>query len=151
MKRRSLRQQMERKCVHFNGLQNATCRVGCVYDEMDAGRKIAYRSALPCFQPDDGERQKLTEKGIEQATCEHRRFPTEEEIAAREKEIADHMTKMALALEIIDAIRKEQKGKNWRGVLECPNCKGKLHVSHAACNGHVHAKCETEDCVAWME
>lgn len=38
------------------------------------------------------------------------------------------------------------------GVMECPICKtGKLHYSRAAYNGHVHARCTTLDCVAWME
>ncbi|MES2910565.1 MAG: hypothetical protein V4718_04205 [Pseudomonadota bacterium] len=36
-------------------------------------------------------------------------------------------------------------------VIECPACKGKLHLSQAAFNGHVHGKCETPDCVSWME
>ena len=38
------------------------------------------------------------------------------------------------------------------GILECPKCKGRLHWTRAiAYNGHVHARCETEDCLAWME
>ncbi len=36
-------------------------------------------------------------------------------------------------------------------VIECPACKGRLHLSQAAVNGHVHAKCETAGCVSWME
>lgn len=36
-------------------------------------------------------------------------------------------------------------------VVECPACKGRLHLSIAAYNGHVHGKCETDGCVAWME
>ena len=38
-----------------------------------------------------------------------------------------------------------------RDVLECPICKGKLHVSQSSYNGHVHGKCETDGCVSWME
>lgn len=38
------------------------------------------------------------------------------------------------------------------GIEECPVCKGKLHWSRAiGYNGHVHAKCETPDCLAWTE
>jgi hypothetical protein len=38
------------------------------------------------------------------------------------------------------------------GEMECPVCKtGKLRYSRAAYNGHVHARCSTDDCVAWME
>lgn len=36
-------------------------------------------------------------------------------------------------------------------VVECPACKGRLHLSQAAYNGHVWGKCETADCVEWME
>lgn len=38
------------------------------------------------------------------------------------------------------------------GEMECPVCKtGKLRYSRAAYNGHVHARCSTDGCVAWME
>ena len=37
------------------------------------------------------------------------------------------------------------------GIVECVKCKGKLHWSRAACNGHIHAKCETDGCLSWME
>lgn len=43
------------------------------------------------------------------------------------------------------------KGKSWAGVDECPVCKGKLYMSHAAYNGHVHGQCETKGCLSWME
>ena len=36
-------------------------------------------------------------------------------------------------------------------VIECPICKGKLHLSQSSYNGHCHGQCETEGCVQWME
>lgn len=36
-------------------------------------------------------------------------------------------------------------------VIKCPKCKGRLHLSQAACNGHVRACCETKDCVNFIE
>lgn len=36
-------------------------------------------------------------------------------------------------------------------VIECPACAGRLHLSQAAINGHVHGHCETAGCVSWME
>ncbi len=140
---RTLREQISDKCVHFNGMQNKTCRAGVTYDEVDNGKRVPYRKALPCFKPEGDE--------VEQCKCEHLRFRTEEEIQARLDEHEETMRKMTLAQTVIAPIRKEHKGKDWRGVLECPNCKGKLHVSHSGYNNHVHAKCETPDCVAWME
>lgn len=36
--------------------------------------------------------------------------------------------------------------------IDCPACgTGKLHLSQAAYNGHVHGRCTTEGCVSWME
>jgi hypothetical protein len=36
-------------------------------------------------------------------------------------------------------------------VIECPLCRGRLHLSQAAYNGHVWGKCETPECVSWMQ
>lgn len=36
-------------------------------------------------------------------------------------------------------------------VIECPECKGRLHLSQSSYNGHVRGQCETKDCVAWIE
>jgi hypothetical protein len=146
MKLRSLREQIESKCVHFNGLMNKSCRSGVVYDDLDKENRLPYRVGLPCFHP-DSERV----KGICQSPCENLRFPTEEEIQETLKAHDDAIEKMTTALKVIDPIRKAHKGGDWSGVIECPNCTGQLHVRHAGCNGHVHAKCETADCVAWME
>jgi hypothetical protein len=48
-------------------------------------------------------------------------------------------------------IKKEHKGENWQGVEECPVCKNKLQMTHAAYNGHTRGKCETPDCLSWIE
>lgn len=38
------------------------------------------------------------------------------------------------------------------GRVPCPVCKtGELRFSVAECNGHIHARCTTKDCMAWME
>jgi len=51
------------------------------------------------------------------------------------------------------AIIKHTDGK--RGVAEeidCPVCNtGKLRFGVAECNGHVHACCNTDGCVRWVE
>ena len=36
-------------------------------------------------------------------------------------------------------------------VIECPACNGKLHLSQSSYNGHVRARCETENCVNFIE
>lgn len=143
---KSLRDQIAGKCVHFNGISKKTCDAGMSYDEVDKDNRVAYRAGLPCFKPDlDGI------EGHPKCACPHLRFPSEEEV---QKELDEHersVKKFTVALLAVNPIREKYKGKNWSGIIECPVCKGKLHVSHAACNGHVHARCETEGCVAWME
>ena len=51
-----------------------------------------------------------------------------------------------------DAKRKGFK-KNHGGMSECrcPVCEGTLRYAVADYNGHIHAKCETNGCVQWME
>lgn len=43
------------------------------------------------------------------------------------------------------------KNKDARGEMECPICQGKLHYTIAGYNGHIWGKCETEDCLQWMQ
>lgn len=62
------------------------------------------------------------------------------------------LDKAVAALNVASAWRVTPKPANDRHeVIECPVCKGRLHLSQSAYNGHVHGKCETEGCVSWME
>jgi hypothetical protein len=146
---KSLHDQIAHCCIHFTGIGKDTCAAGFSYEAVDASLKLPYRVGLPCLKPDAKGLETLN--GRPQCQCPKLQFPTEDEVQAELDSHKASMQKMALALAVIDPIRKEQKGKNWGGVLECPVCKGRLHVSHAAYNGHVHARCETADCVSWME
>lgn len=48
---------------------------------------------------------------------------------------------------------KPQENYYWgSGQMPCPVCsKGNLKYSRSGYNGHVHARCSTSGCVAWME
>jgi len=61
------------------------------------------------------------------------------------------MDKFLTVLPLVSEVKQVHAGKNWQGTRECPVCKGVLHLSHAGCNGHVWGKCETEDCLSWLE
>lgn len=37
------------------------------------------------------------------------------------------------------------------GVIECPTCKGRLHLSQAVRNGHLMGQCETANCIRFIE
>lgn len=70
------------------------------------------------------------------------------------EERADRVAEVFRRMELVGPVVAEWRKKPPRGkaeVIECPACKGRLHLSQAACNGHVHGKCETAGCVSWME
>ena len=66
-------------------------------------------------------------------------------------EQSERVTRAITALVAIAPYRETHRGK---GVVKipCPACNaGTLAFSIAAINGHCVAKCETPDCVAFME
>lgn len=74
---------------------------------------------------------------------------TREQGEARADAFDEAMRQMEAVGPVVAAWRKKPWGK--AEVIECPACKGRLHLSQAACNGHVHGHCETDGCVSWME
>jgi len=71
----------------------------------------------------------------------------------KRRALAKDMNVYALAKE--DAHRWYKPQDNYysgSGELDCPVCKtGKLRYSRSSYNGHIHAACNTKDCVRWME
>lgn len=57
--------------------------------------------------------------------------------------------RLVLAPILAEWRKKEPIGKS--EIIECPVCDGRLHLAQAACNGHVHGRCETDGCFHWME
>lgn len=87
----------------------------------------------------------------QKAHCDQFEEPTDAEVAAYEAEGEALVERFRLIAPLIDKFKLEHKGKSWQGIVECPVCKGKLHLSHAALNGHVCGQCETEGCLGWIE
>ncbi|MGD0022625.1 MAG: hypothetical protein ABSC54_10025 [Smithellaceae bacterium] len=132
---KSLAEQIADRCVYFNGIQNDKCEAGVIYPTPC--------DLLPCNK---GRRQ---DEPL--PDCEKRRFPTEEEVKKEVEESDRNFENMRKAFLLVTKIKKEQRGKNWQGVEVCPVCGGKLHLTHAAFNGHVWGKCEIQHCLSWME
>lgn len=61
------------------------------------------------------------------------------------------------AKKVDDAVRRDagpfKRGAAKQGQIDCPACggKGTLFYSRAPSNGHFFVKCETKDCVTYME
>jgi hypothetical protein len=145
------------RCVHFNGVQNKKCEAGVAYDGLE---KNGHR--LPCLieqsrqEKVDGKYVRLWKPWPDErpaASCEHLRAPTAEEIAAADAELAESMARMCVVMAVVSKWRTwtKQHRVAKQEVIECPACKGRLHLSQAAYNGHVWGQCETEGCVSWME
>lgn len=137
-------------CIHYrappspfgpNANKPHVCDAGV---DMKNWRGIGH-DKQPCFL-DEAAKSKP-----EALPCERLRRPTSEEIARHKKWSNARMDTMIVVMTAIQPWRAKHKGKSVGEIIECPACKGRLHLSIAACNGHVHAHCETEGCVSWME
>lgn len=141
-------------------------KVEFTYSHGKDTHRYSKHSAHPCFKAEHG----LTDG------CSKCRFPTPEEIKAHDEECTGHVAKMFKArAAILDELKRralagDAKVKpldpnckhRWHGTpshyysgsgeMACPVCNGgKLQYSRSGYNGHVHARCSTADCVAWME
>jgi hypothetical protein len=134
-------------CIHYRYNRDVkkgeanTCEAGIDLDKF-TGLKFGSR---PCF---------LDETGASKADalpCERLLRPTAHEIAAHEKWAEGRHGLLGKVMKDIQPWREAHKGMSTRDVVVCPACSGRLHLSIAAYNGHVHGRCETEGCVSWME
>lgn len=131
-------------CEHYRGLHgHETCDAGVKY--ADVTDKSTTPHSLPCIE-------EWNRSGV---TCEKCVYPTAEQVAERRAELDRRMNN-------IGATRKaivESCGGPWKkgtpgtsGFIACPVCvQGQVQFSRAGYNGHIHARCSTENCVAWME
>lgn len=134
--RKSHREQIESKCVHFNGLINDHCDAGVNYDSVGSKEN---RRDKPCFKGGSGE-------------CDKCRFPTEEEILEQinRSNLAFERAMKGMALK--KEIKQEHGNSYGTGVKECPECgKNLSYRYYGNQNGHLHMHCETEDCISFME
>lgn len=135
-------------CIHYRynrtpkRPEDDTCEAGIRFDSFTGDARTMARQ--PCFiQPG--------QTAADRAPCEKLRPPTPEEIELHEQWANGRMDLMRTVMTGISPWRKSHKGKSAQEIVECPACKGKLHLSISSYNGHVHGKCETADCASWME
>jgi hypothetical protein len=136
------------------------CKAGVVYlDQFGRAPKddpgshiegIGYYESAGIFQrmccTDGGKRSEEQQL----AMCPKWLRSTREMGEARADDLDSSMERFRLVMPVVAKWRKKPpRGKT--EVIECPACKGRLHLSQASSNGHVHGKCETSGCVSWME
>jgi hypothetical protein len=131
-------------CTHYDRyamICRKPCRAGVDYETV--GKNMKER---PCMAGGD------VPEGRQIGTCALLRFPTRDEAAAEVDETDRAFARVMVAIEVAGRWRVKPKPKADRHeVVECPVCKGRLHLTQSSYNGHVWGKCETEKCVSWME
>lgn len=157
------------QCIHWNGLRgddDHCCGAGVNYTQA-FGPAMGMFLRLPCVRFQElpahgrgtyikaGEPTVLKEfdrRGQVMVPCDKFREPTEEEIQRDRADTDASFERTMVALKVAGQWRVRPKpAQNRREIVECPVCKGRLHLSQSAYNGHVHGRCETEGCVSWME
>ncbi len=136
-------------CQHYQpkpgSVKQDYCALSCGYSvRMDAARKAGEPNMTPCIGGH-------TAKDV-LALCPHWIRRTREHAEKRADAIEEMMERMSIVMPVVSAWRvKPKPQRDRREVIECPKCKGRLHLSQSSYNGHVHGHCETKNCVSWME
>lgn len=123
-------------CLHFRGIQNDPCSAGVSIS--------GFAGKIPCIYVNE-----LS------TLCEKRTLPSREDavkmVQEDEASTAKHMQAFAAAQKDAKAKGLGQ-GSGGRSEMPCPmNCGGTLHYSVSSVNGHMHARCNSQGCVVWME
>ncbi len=146
-------------CVHFNGLQNEKCKIGIEYSLPVPCVKVVHKSVRGGTYLEPGEEpaeSKPFPAAAKAMPCPHYQEPTEEQVFAFRMDRKKQLEKVNVALNVALKVSAEWRVKpkpaaDRSEVVECPVCKGRLHLSQSAYNGHVAGVCDTEGCVSWME
>ena len=138
----------EGTCIHFNGpLANDTCGAGVNYRTIVGGHDLGWVRRTPCM------------RNHEVNTCTKFKEPTAEEIKDSEEAFERSFARMQKAIAIIRDQTKAQpefdpamdsKKQGSSGVIDCPVCGNSLNYVVSGGNHHIHGKCETAGCLAWM-
>lgn len=143
-------------CIHFNGAQHELCERGVSYAQFRPGIpciKFIEKSANGGTYPKPGEvAAERKPREYDGKPCPFYQEPTDEQVQADREESEHWMERFRIALKVVSKWRVKPKPEHdRRDIVECPVCRGRLHLFQSAYNGHVHGKCETVDCVQWME
>lgn len=107
----------------------------------------------PCRLPEGWSSPAFREKAAQatRGTCPQFTLPTDEEIADYEAKVQECIRKSMLAEPLREEMRKKYRHTGFGGTVVCPVCEGTLHMTVSSYNGHTSGKCETADCLNWIE
>lgn len=146
-------------CKHFTDLQSGKCALGITYESVRKDHEPIEYAHHPAAKPPYYKHSRsfpcMGKYNLGGAVCDKLELPTSEEIAAEEAEYKRLSENTRTAREAIVKFLGGpwKKGKGGAsGEITCPVCEsGTLKFSRSGYNGHIHATCTTDGCVAWME
>lgn len=139
---KTLSDQIASCCVHYRSpSDHDNCQAGVRYDEV-RDDTVTKGWRLPCFRESTAQ------------PCPKCEFPTPEAVAEEVAAIEQSFQRSNSAMHACSADAQQRgfrKGHGGAATIVCPVCGGTLHYSVASYNGHMHGRCETEGCAAWMQ
>ncbi|MCP5057057.1 MAG: hypothetical protein GY937_10080 [bacterium] len=117
------------------------CEAGIAYDEV-RGSNNDGNQIFPCTLYDDE---------VASIPCANRDPFTRDEAEARLKQIRADGDKFLAQIRVVRPLIVDHFEPGSEGLIDCPYYSGRIHFTVAASNGHVHARCNSTDCVNWME
>lgn len=117
----TLKEQVQNKCVHFNGVMNKECKAGVEYS------KVRDQEARPFLFPC------LNQGGH----CDKCHFPTKEEYEKEMKELDEMCTTGITAM--ANVIKHIKKTGSEYGKIPCA-CGGLISYARSS-NGHIRLNC----------
>jgi len=131
-------------CKHYRGpVVNQECKAGVNYRDLVGHADRGWGCELPC----------RTENRTD-VECEKRELPTQDEVQAfarwREQRQYNLIEAHRRCMENARAGGFKLGERGTSGFVQCPVCGEQLKYTIAK-NGHVHAQCMTEGCIAWMQ
>lgn len=135
-------------CRHFDGVQHDECKAGVNYRALAGEPRDGCMTRIPCLPFTDPKHGAM-------AVCDKRSTWTQAEaeqmVDASKASMKRHMLAFRAAHDDAKA-KRFGVGHGGADSLQCPACeKGRLYYRVAGLNGHMHAKCDTDGCVQWME
>lgn len=139
-------------CKYFTGaFQNEECDAGVNYRGLVGGDQFGWLTRLPCCP--NGSRHNAEQA----AKCDKYTGVTAEEAEAYNHERDREIEQIIINIKVIRPRIVEKHGqgipsKTIVDSIDCPVCNaGTIKYSISSINGHIHAACNTNGCVRWME
>ena len=142
-------------CKHFNGIgadDQKRCLAGVCYRSHVGGSPSGWALRLPCRREYiEGLTHAQREEVAKAVPCSRYEEPTAREIEVYEAKLDALLRRMEKSIPLLDKIKADHADTDWSGTVQCPVCSGRLHVGISAFNGHTRGRCETPNCLSWIE